>query len=110
MSKEENKDFSEEGLAAEYMIRVVGVEPPNLDPSFEEKHIDDNPFGFVRKSSYWRWIHPDGRAFELSPEPPGLQVIFYRTSAEEEKKILDYIQSGIKEETTIHLTHLERQQ
>lgn len=87
--------------SGEYLIRVKGAEFPELDPEFDSKYIDKNPFGFKPSGMGWTYVHKDGRTFSFSPEPPGLQVSFSHTNAKEEKSILRYIQAGIKKATVI---------
>ncbi len=98
------KEITGEGNC--YLIRIVGSRPLHMDPDIDIAYVDNNPFGFKRPHTRWEWIHkklwlPKKKKFEVSPEPPGLQVAFYYTTKSDEEKILAYLQKGIPENTEI---------
>ncbi|HLD59963.1 MAG TPA: hypothetical protein VI912_03145 [Candidatus Bilamarchaeaceae archaeon] len=86
---------------ADYLLRIEGAKPGDMDPEVNTKYITKNPFGFTQVETVWTWVHSDGRSFSLSAEPPGLQVSFDNVNPKDEKSILKYIQDGTKEPTRI---------
>ena len=81
---------------SEYILRIAGSAPPNMEPDISTDYIDANPFGYKRKDQNHSWSKGENN-FSMCGEPPGLIVYFSGMKKEEETKILNYLIKGMKE-------------
>ncbi len=72
-------------------------EPDNLSFVGFEKKINQNLFGFTNEyfNGAWTWVTEAGGVLSIDPEPPGLVLCFWNTSAEIETGMVEFVASII---------------
>ena len=106
--QEEILEYLKQGLEQHFFKRKMRIIPvqshhvyilsDNPDESYHlplEDYINKNPCGFSNQNfqSAWVWIGPHDAIMRVSPELPGLEVVFSNTSTPLEEDMIKFLGS-----------------